>query len=76
LIEASTVFALLTYAGACAAGLRVGTRADAALALVGGAFCVAVIAGSSRPALIATALVAGATALAWPLVRARATRSS
>lgn len=76
LIEASTLFALLTYAGACAGAMLRGERADLALALVGGAFCVVVIAGSSRPALGATALAVAVTALAWPLVRARAKRSS
>jgi arginine:agmatine antiporter len=72
LIEASTLFALLTYAGACAGAVRRGEASDVALALVGGAFCVAVIAGSSRPALAATTLAIVVTALAWPLVQKRA----
>jgi len=54
LAEASTLFALLTYLGACAAALRYRVRDELALALVGGAFCVFVIAWSTVPVLIAT----------------------
>jgi len=54
LIESSTIFALLTYLGACAATLRYRQQGEIALALVGGAFCIFVIAWSSWPVLIAT----------------------
>jgi arginine:agmatine antiporter len=64
LIEASTLFALLTYAAACLAALR-GSAADRALAGIGAAFCVAVIAGSSTRVLAATAVCAVGIALAW-----------
>jgi len=56
LIEASTIFALLTYLGACAATLRYRIAGEKTLALVGGAFCVFVIAWSSLPVLKATAI--------------------
>ena len=62
LIEASTLFALLTYAATCASALRGGGKLDVALAVVGGAFCVAVIAASSGPVLWATALGVAAIA--------------
>ena len=64
LIEASTLFALLTYAATCIAALRGGGRLDALLAAVGGAFCVAVIAASSAPVLGATAIGAALVAAA------------
>ncbi len=67
LIEASTLFALLTYAGACVAALRSGRAIDIALALVGIAFCVVVIAGSSTRVLVATGVGVVLIALAWPL---------
>ena len=54
LAEASTLFALLTYLGACAAAVRYRVRGELTLALVGGAFCVFVIAWSTLPVLIAT----------------------
>jgi arginine:agmatine antiporter len=54
LIEASTLFALFTYLGACAAALRYRVANEKALAIVGGLFCVIVIAYSSAPVLIAT----------------------
>jgi arginine:agmatine antiporter len=54
LAEASTLFALLTYLGACAAALRYRVRDEWMLALVGGAFCIFVIAWSTLPVLIAT----------------------
>jgi arginine:agmatine antiporter len=53
LAEASTLFALLTYLGACAAALRYRVRGELTLALIGGAFCVFVIAWSTLPVLIA-----------------------
>jgi len=54
LAEASTLFALLTYLGACAAALRYRVRGEMTLALVGGAFCIFVIGWSTLPVLIAT----------------------
>jgi arginine:agmatine antiporter len=54
LAEASTLFALLTYLGACAAAVRYRVRGELTLALVGGAFCVFVIAWSTLPVLMAT----------------------
>jgi arginine:agmatine antiporter len=72
LIEASTLFALLTYAAACLAALRGGRSADVVLGLIGAAFCVAVIAGSSSRVLAATGVCALAIALAWlPIARRR-----
>ena len=56
LIEASTIFALLTYLGACAAALRYRIAGEKTLAIVGAAFCVFVIAWSSVPVLEATAI--------------------
>ena len=56
LIEASTLFALLTYLGACAATLRYRVAGEKTLALIGGVFCVFVIAWSSAPVLKATAI--------------------
>ena len=56
LSEASTLFALLTYLGACAAAIRyrfTGVRGEVGLAIIGGVFCIAVIALSTRPVLIA-----------------------
>jgi arginine:agmatine antiporter len=56
LIEASTIFALLTYLGACVAALRYRLKGEIALALVGGVFCVFVIGWSSAPVLKATGI--------------------
>ena len=56
LSEASTLFALLTYLGACAAALRYRVAGEKALAIIGAAFCVFVIAASSLPVLAATAI--------------------
>jgi arginine:agmatine antiporter len=56
LSEASTLFALLTYLGACAAALRYRVSGEKALAIVGAAFCVFVIGASSVPVLEATAI--------------------
>jgi arginine:agmatine antiporter len=71
LIEASTLFALLTYAAACFAAVRRGGALDAGLALVGAAFCVVVVAGSSPRVLAVTGACALAIALAWPLTARR-----
>jgi arginine:agmatine antiporter len=56
LIEASTLFALLTYLGACAAALRYRLEGETTLAIVGAAFCIFVIGWSSVPVLAATGL--------------------
>jgi L-asparagine transporter-like permease len=55
LIELSTLFALLTYAGACLAALRSGPPADRALGAIGAGLCAAMVAGSSKPLLALTA---------------------
>jgi arginine:agmatine antiporter len=57
LIEASTLFALFTYLGACAAALKYRVADERMLAIVGGVFCVFVIVMSSVPVLIATAIL-------------------
>lgn len=49
LIEASTLFALLTYMSGCAAAVRYGVRREIVLALVGGGFCTFFILFSSWP---------------------------
>lgn len=71
LSEASTLFALLTYLGACAATLRyrsMGIRGETGLAVIGGVFCIAVIAMSTRPVLIAFLIsLAVFVLLYWPL---------
>ena len=54
LSEASALFALLTYLGACAAALKYRVAGEKALALIGAAFCVFVIGWSSVPVLTAT----------------------
>jgi arginine:agmatine antiporter len=72
LSEASTLFALLTYLGACAAALRYRAAGDWPLALVGGAFCVFAIAWSTTPVLIAFAISLGVFVLLYfPLSRRR-----
>lgn len=70
LIEASTLFALLTYGAACLAALRGGRPLDVALAVVGAAFCAAVIAASSSRVLVVTAVAALVIAVAWPVMAA------
>jgi arginine:agmatine antiporter len=70
LAEASTLFALLTYLGACAAALRYRVPGERTLAMVGSAFCVFVIAWSTQPVLIATLVCLALFALLyWPLSR-------
>lgn len=54
LSEASALFALLTYLGACAAALRYRVANEKALALVGAAFSLFVIGWSTLPVLLAT----------------------
>ena len=51
LIEGSTIFALLTYLGCCAAALRYRVAGERTLAIIGAAFSVFVIAWSSWPVL-------------------------
>jgi arginine:agmatine antiporter len=56
LSEASTLFALCTYLGACAAAIRyrsAGVRGETALAVIGAVFCIVVIALSTKPVLMA-----------------------
>ncbi len=50
------MFALLTYLGACAAALRYRLRGEYVLAVIGGAFCVFVIALVHAPVLDATVI--------------------
>lgn len=70
LIEASTIFCLLTYLGACAAAIRARVRGEVVLALVGAGFCVFVIAWSSAQVLVATGLCMAIFLLCyWPLRR-------
>jgi arginine:agmatine antiporter len=72
LAEASTLFALLTYLGACAAALRYRVPGELLLALVGGAFCIFVFAWSTPPVLIATGICLVLFALLYlPLSRRR-----
>lgn len=52
--EASTLFALLTYLGACAAALKYRVPGERLLAVIGAVFCVFVIAWSTVPVLVAT----------------------
>jgi arginine:agmatine antiporter len=59
LAEASTLFALLTYLGACAAALKYRVRGELLLAAIGAAFCVFVIAMSTAPVLKATVICLG-----------------
>jgi amino acid transporter len=54
--EASTLFALLTYLGACAAALRYRVAGERALAVVGALFCIFVIGWSTKPVLQATGI--------------------
>jgi arginine:agmatine antiporter len=70
--EASTLFALLTYLGACAAALKYRVASEKALAVVGAVFCVFVIGWSTTPVLIATGISLAAFALLYfPLSRRR-----
>lgn len=72
LAEASTLFALLTYLGACAAAIRYRVRGELSLALIGGAFCVFVIGWSTPPVLYATLICLALFALLYvPLSRGK-----
>ena len=72
LAEASTLFALLTYLGACAAALKYRVRGELALAVIGGLFCLFVIGWSTQPVLIATAIGLALFAVLYlPLSRRR-----
>jgi arginine:agmatine antiporter len=51
LVEAATIFSLLTYAFACAGAVRNGDGTDKLLGIIGAAFCVVVIAYSTAPVL-------------------------
>lgn len=66
--EASTLFALLTYLGACAAALKYRVRGELTLAIVGGVFCIFVIGWSTTPVLQAFGIsLAVFVLLYWPL---------
>jgi arginine:agmatine antiporter len=73
LSEASTLFALCTYLGACAAAIRyrlMGVRGETSLAVIGAVFCIAVIALSTKPVLMAFLISLGVFALLYlPLSR-------
>lgn len=72
LAEASTLFALLTYLGACAAALKYRVAGERTLAIIGGVFCVFVIGWSTAPVLKATLISLGVFVLLyWPLRRRR-----
>jgi arginine:agmatine antiporter len=72
LAEASTLFALLTYLGACAAALKYRVAGERTLAIIGGVFCVFVIGWSTAPVLVATLISLGVFVLLyWPLRRQR-----
>jgi arginine:agmatine antiporter len=71
LAEASTLFALLTYLGACAAALRYRVVGERTLALVGAVFCVFVIGWSSVPVLAATLICMALFALLYLPLRRR-----
>ena len=75
LIESSTLFALLTYLGACAAALRYRVAGEITLALVGGVFCIFVIGWSTGPVFRATAICMAVFVLCYlPLWRRKTTR--
>ena len=70
--EASTLFALLTYLGACAAALKYRVAGEKPLAVIGAVFCVFVIGWSTTPVLIATAISLAVFAMLYfPLSRRR-----
>jgi hypothetical protein len=72
LAEASTLFALLTYLGACAAALKYRVAGEKFLAVVGAVFCVFVIGWSTQPVLVATLVsLAVFVVLYLPLSRRR-----
>ena len=70
--EASTLFALLTYLGACAAALKYRIAGERLLAVIGALFCVFVIGWSTAPVLKATLISLAVFALLYlPLSRQR-----
>jgi arginine:agmatine antiporter len=71
LAEASTLFALLTYLGACAAALKYRVPGEKALAIVGAVFCVFVIGWSTWPVLEATLICMVLFALLYLPLRRR-----
>jgi arginine:agmatine antiporter len=71
LAEASTLFALLTYLGACAAALKYRVAGEKTLAIVGAVFCVFVIGWSTWPVLKATLVCMGLFVLLYLPLRRR-----
>src|SRR4051812_45558232 len=71
LAEASTLFALLTYLGACAAALKYRVAGEKALAIIGAVFCVFVIGWSTWPVLEATLACMGLFVLLYLPLRRR-----
>lgn len=71
LAEASTLFALLTYLAACAAALRYRHPGERAPAIIGGVFCVFVIAASSLAVLLATLISLVVFVLCYLLMQRR-----
>jgi arginine:agmatine antiporter len=70
LIEGSTIFALLTYLGCCAAALRYRVAGEKTLAIIGAAFSVFVIGWSSWPVLKVTLILMAVFVLCYlPLAR-------
>jgi arginine:agmatine antiporter len=70
LIEGSTIFALLTYLGCCAAALRYRVAGERTLAIIGAAFSVFVIGWSSWPVLKVTLILMAIFVLCYlPLSR-------
>jgi arginine:agmatine antiporter len=70
LIEGSTIFALLTYLGCCAAALRYRVAGERTLAIIGAAFSVFVIGWSSWPVLKVTLILMALFVLCYlPLAR-------
>ena len=70
LIEGSTIFALLTYLGCCAAALRYRVAGERTLAIIGAAFSVFVIGWSSWPVLKVTLILMAVFVLCYlPLAR-------
>jgi arginine:agmatine antiporter len=76
LAEASTLFALLTYLGACAAALRYRVAGERTLAVIGAVFCVFVIGWSSVPVLSATLICMVLFALLYLPLRLSAHRAA
>jgi arginine:agmatine antiporter len=71
LAEASALFALLTYGGACAAALKYRVAGERTLAVIGAAFCAFVIVRASVPGLIATLVCLALFVLLYLPLRSR-----